>query len=144
MRAFFHVRSVFKNGASIQMVSVVCASAAGRWVLSSWVEDPPTVPLGTSRAVCADSKPPRQQVLTMPSTSRLLDVCEQGTLGEQGSCQDDMSKASSVSKEWGFVSKGTEISGKFVLEHFTPLTLDIQTGVVSAEDTTEIWEATKE
>ena len=43
-----------------------------------------------------------------------------------------------------FVSKGAEISlGKFVLEHFTPLTLDIQTGVVSAEDTAEIWEAAK-
>ena len=56
-----------------------------------------------------------------------------------------MSKARSVSKEWEFVSKGTEISlGKFVLKHFTPLTLDIQTGVVSAEDTAEIWEAAKE
>ena len=55
-----------------------------------------------------------------------------------------MSKARSVSKEWEFVSKGTEIwLGKFVLEHFTPLTLDIQTGVVSAEDTAEIWEAAK-
>ena len=31
-----------------------------------------------------------------------------------------------------------------MLEHFTPLTLDIQTGVVSAEDTAEIWEAVKE
>ena len=36
------------------------------------------------------------------------------------------------------ISKGTEISlGKFVLEHFTPLTVDIQTGVVSTEDTVE-------
>ena len=50
--------------------------------------------------------------------------------------QDDMNKTRSVSKEWEFVSKGTEISlGKFVLGHFTPLTLDIQTGVVSVEDT---------
>ena len=56
-----------------------------------------------------------------------------------------MSKARSVSKEWEFVSKGTEIwLGKFVLEHFTPLTLDIQTGVVSTEDTVEIWETMKE
>jgi len=56
-----------------------------------------------------------------------------------------MSKARSVSKEWEFVSKGTETSlGKFVLEHLTPLTLDVQTGVVSAEDTAEIWEAAKE
>jgi hypothetical protein len=49
-----------------------------------------------------------------------------------------------VSKEWDFVSKGTEISlGKFVLEHFTPLTLDVQTGVVSDEEIAEIWEAAK-
>jgi hypothetical protein len=57
-----------------------------------------------------------------------------------------MSKSRSVSKEWDFatVSKGTEISlGKFVLEYFTPLTLEVQTGVVSDEDTTEIWEETK-
>ena len=31
-----------------------------------------------------------------------------------------------------------------MLEYFTPLTLDIQTGVVSTEDTAEIWEAAKE
>jgi hypothetical protein len=44
-----------------------------------------------------------------------------------------------------FFSKGTEISlGKFVSEYFTPLTLDLQTGVVSTEDTDEIWEAAKE
>jgi hypothetical protein len=56
-----------------------------------------------------------------------------------------MNKGLSVSKEWEFVSKGTEISlGKFVLEHFTSLTLDIQKGVVSVEDTTEIWETVKE
>ena len=56
-----------------------------------------------------------------------------------------MSKARSVNKEWEFVSKGTEIwLGNFVSEHFTPLTLDIKTGVVSDEDTTEIWEASKE
>jgi hypothetical protein len=30
--------------------------------------------------------------------------------------------------------------GKFVSEYFTPLTLDLQTGVVSTEDTDEIWE----
>ena len=40
-----------------------------------------------------------------------------------------------MSKEWDFVSKGTEISlGTFVLEHFTPLTLDVQTGVVSSNN----------
>ena len=59
--------------------------------------------------------------------------------------QDDMSKSRSVNKDWVFVLKGTEISlGKFVTEHFTPLTLDIKTGMVSDEDTTEIWEFTKE
>jgi hypothetical protein len=56
-----------------------------------------------------------------------------------------MTKARSVNKDWEFVSKGTEISlGKFVPEHFTPLTLNLQTGVVSTEDTEEIWEAAKE
>ena len=33
--------------------------------------------------------------------------------------------------------------GKFVSEHFTPLTFDVQTGVVSDEDTNEIWETVK-
>jgi hypothetical protein len=63
--------------------------------------------------------------------------------------QDDMSKTRSVWRDWEFVSKGTEISlGTFVSEHFTPLTLDLQTRVVdlqtrvvSTEDTDEIWEA---
>jgi hypothetical protein len=58
-----------------------------------------------------------------------------------------MGKARSVFRDWEFVSKGTEISlGKFVSEYFrvTPLTLDLQTGVVSTEDTDEIWEAVKE
>ena len=56
-----------------------------------------------------------------------------------------MSKAHSVSKDWEFVSKGTEISlGRFVSEFFTPLTLDSNTGVISDEDTSEIWGATKE
>jgi hypothetical protein len=59
--------------------------------------------------------------------------------------QDDMSKARSVRRDWEFLSKGTEISlGKFVSEYFTPLTLGLQTGVVSTEDTDEIWEAVKE
>ena len=59
--------------------------------------------------------------------------------------QDDMSRAGSVCRDWEFVSKGTEISlGKFVSEHFTPLTLNSQSGVVSTEDTAEIWEAAKE
>ena len=54
--------------------------------------------------------------------------------------QDDMSKARSTSKDWEFVSKGTEISlGRFVSEFFTPLTLDSNTGVISDEDTAEIW-----
>ena len=48
-----------------------------------------------------------------------------------------MSKTRSVSRDWEFVSKGTEISlGKFVSEFFTPLTLDVR-GVVSTEDTEE-------
>ena len=44
------------------------------------------------------------------------------------------------------VSKGTEISmGRFVSEHFTPLTIGIKTGVISdEEDTPEIWETVKE
>ncbi len=55
-----------------------------------------------------------------------------------------MIKTHSVRKEWEFLSKGTEISmRKFVLEHFTTLTLDIQTGVVSAEDIPEIWEVVR-
>ena len=56
-----------------------------------------------------------------------------------------MNKTHSVDKVWEFVSKGTEIStGRFVSEHFTPLTLDIKTGVISDEDTEEIWETVKE
>ncbi len=52
--------------------------------------------------------------------------------------QDDMIKTRSVSKDWVFVSKGTEISlGRFVSEYFTPLTLDTNEGVVSDEDTTD-------
>jgi hypothetical protein len=59
--------------------------------------------------------------------------------------QDDMNKARSVNKDWEFVSKGTEISlGKFVSEYFTPFTLGSQTGVVSTEDTDEIWKPVKE
>ena len=59
--------------------------------------------------------------------------------------QDDMSKARSVCRDWEFVSKGTEISlGKFVSEYFTPLTLDSRSGVVSTEDTDEIWKTAKE
>ena len=55
-----------------------------------------------------------------------------------------MDKARSVCRDWEFVSKGTEISlGKFVSEYFTPLTLDLR-GVVSTEDTEEIWKAAKE
>jgi hypothetical protein len=56
-----------------------------------------------------------------------------------------MSKTRSVNKDWEFVSKGTEISlGKFVSEYFTPLTLSSQMGVVSTEDTDEIWGTAKE
>ena len=50
-------------------------------------------------------------------------------------------------RDWEFVSKGTEISlGKFVSEYFTQLTLtlDSPTGVVSTEDTDEIWKEAKE
>ena len=56
-----------------------------------------------------------------------------------------MNKTHSVDKDWEFVWKGTEISlGRFVSEHFTSLTLDIKTGVISDEDTEEIWETVKE
>ncbi len=59
--------------------------------------------------------------------------------------QDDMSKTWSVCRDWEFVSKGTEISlGKFVSEYFTSLTLDSRSGVVSTEDTDEIWKTVKE
>ena len=59
--------------------------------------------------------------------------------------QDDMSKTLSVNKEWEVFSRGTEISqGKFVSEYFKSLTQDIQTGVVSDEDTSEIRETSKE
>jgi hypothetical protein len=59
--------------------------------------------------------------------------------------QDDVSETRSVNKDWEYVSKGTEISlWKFVPEYFTPLTLDLRTGVVSTEDTTEIWETVRE
>ena len=71
------------------------------------------------------------------------------TTGTHNACfqqvQDGISKARSVNKDWEFVSMGTEISlGKFVPEYFTPLTLDLQTSVVSTEDTDEIWETAKE
>ncbi len=53
--------------------------------------------------------------------------------------QDDMCKVMSVGRDWEFVLKGTEISlGKFLSEYFTPLILDLRTGVVSTEDTEEI------
>ena len=56
-----------------------------------------------------------------------------------------MSKTHSVRKDWEFVSKGAEISlGRFVSEYFTSLTFDTKTGVVSDEDTVEIWESVKE
>ncbi len=56
-----------------------------------------------------------------------------------GQTQDDMGKVHSVRKDLEFVSKGNEISlRKFVPEYFTPLTLDVQTGVVSVEDTSDV------
>jgi hypothetical protein len=59
--------------------------------------------------------------------------------------QDDISKSRSGNKDREFVSKGTEISlGNIVPEFFTPLTLNLQTSVVSTEDTDEIWETAKE
>jgi hypothetical protein len=51
-----------------------------------------------------------------------------------------MTKTLSLRKDWDFVSKDTEISvGKFELHHFTPLTLGERTGIVSDEETVEIW-----
>ena len=56
-----------------------------------------------------------------------------------------MSKTHSVNKDWEFISKGTEISlGRFVSEFFTPFTFDSDTGVISDEDTVEIWGAAME
>jgi hypothetical protein len=78
----------------------------------------------------------------LPSEARLK-KCNKTETGDHNvyfqQVQEDISKARSVNKDWEFVSKGTEISlGKFVTEYFTPLTLDLQTGVVSTEDTGEI------
>jgi hypothetical protein len=56
-----------------------------------------------------------------------------------------MSKAKSVCRDCEFVSKGTEISlGKSIPTQFSPLTLRLQTEVVSTEDTDEIWDTAKE
>ena len=56
-----------------------------------------------------------------------------------------MSKACSVCKDWDFVSRGTEILvGRFLIEHFIPLTLERQhQSALSDEDVTEVWAATK-
>jgi hypothetical protein len=43
IRVSSRVRSALKNGLSIQTVFVACASAVGRWALSSWVVDPSEV-----------------------------------------------------------------------------------------------------
>ncbi len=100
-----------------------------KWVSNYWEEDPLGAPPGICRAACVASK---------PLVTAAHNTCFQRV-------QDDMSKAKSVCRDWEFVSKGTEISmGKFVSEYFTPLTLGLQTGVVSTEDTDEIWEAAKE
>jgi hypothetical protein len=57
-----------------------------------------------------------------------------------------MCKDRSVSKEWDFVSKGTEMSvGMFLIEYFTPLTLGEQPkGSPSDEDAAEVWAAARE
>jgi hypothetical protein len=68
--------------------------------------------------------------------------------GDHNACvhqvQDGINKSRSGNKDWEFVSMGTEISrGKYVPEYFTPLTLNLQTSVVSTEETDAIWETTK-
>ena len=55
----------------------------------------------------------------------------------------------SVGKEWDFVSKGMGLClkrhGKFVIEHFTPITLGRQKqDAVSDEDVAEIWKTLRE
>ena len=40
--------------------------------------------------------------------------------------------------------RGLKSRWEYLCQHFTPLTFDIKTGVVSDEDTTEIWETVKE
>ena len=58
-----------------------------------------------------------------------------------------MTKAHSVCKGWDFVSRGTELSvGKFLSEYFTPLTTseEQQIGIVSDEDTDDVWVAARE
>jgi hypothetical protein len=125
MQVFSHVNRVYKDGATTQTGYVSYVRGVERWVSNYWGEDPLEAPPGICRAVCVASKPQRH-------------TCFQRV-------QDDMSKAKSVGRDWEFVSKGTEISlGKFVSEYFTPLTLGLQTGVVSTEDTDEIWETVKE
>jgi hypothetical protein len=76
--------------------------------------------------ICGLCKRSREMVLKL-----LVGRPARGTTGHLQSsvCRQGTGQSRSVSKEWDFVSKGTEISfGKFVLEHFTLLTLDIQTG----------------
>ncbi len=93
-------------------------------------EDPPGAPPGTCRVACVASKPQRQATGAHNASFQRV--------------QNDMCITKSGWRDRKFVSKGTEISlGKIVSEHFTSLTLDLQ-GVVSTEDTEEIWEEAKE
>jgi hypothetical protein len=127
MRVFFQARLAYKDGASIQMGYASYVRGAENWVSSCWGEDPLGGTTGhLQSSVCR---------LQAPADTGAHNACFQRV-------QDDMGKARSVCRDWEFVSKRTEISlGKFVSEYFTPLTLDLQTGVVSTEDTDEIWEA---
>jgi hypothetical protein len=124
------VKVVFKNGVNTRMGSVVYANTVREVVLKLLGGRPARgTPGHLQSSVCR---------LQAPAATGAHNTCFQLV-------QDDMSKARSVSKDWEFVSKGTEISlGRFVSEFFTPLTLDSNTGVISDEDTSEIWGAAKE
>ena len=54
-------------------------------------------------------------------------------------------RARSVSKEWDFISRGTEFSvGKFLIEYFTPLTTGQKEGTSSESDVMDVWSTEKE
>ena len=99
MRAFFHARPVFKNGASKHPDGICALCKRSREMDLKLLGGRPV--RGTTghlqSSVCR---------LQAPVATGAHNVCFQQV-------QDD----------------------KFVAEHYTPLTLDIQTGVVSAEDT---------
>ena len=129
MWAIFHARPVSKNGASTRMgICGLCTRSREMDLLLG----------GRPTRVTTGHLQISVYRLQAPTATGDHNACFQQV-------QNDMSKSRSVNKEWQFVSKGTEFSlGKFVSEYFTPLTRDIQPGVVSDEDTAENLEVAKE